>query len=251
MKKIIITICFFMLAACKNSKSENETPIYSDEAVLIVNYKLENMTFEEHAKLGAQVAPNFVSDSIPGLLGKSFIGNVEREVFGGIYYFENEQFVSEYLDSELWKGVVAHPNLVRFKTEVFKTFNGSKIANGEHKSRKTSTDPNDSEGLSVLVVNFDSQPTESDISKMILEGATVFNNENFPGFIGKTFISKSDKNNVFGGVYFFESMSSIESYLSTDFWNDFENSEGINVFKKDTYRVASISTISNGVPVSE
>ena len=29
---------------------------------------------------------------------KSFIGNVEREVFGGIYYFENEQFVSEYLD---------------------------------------------------------------------------------------------------------------------------------------------------------
>ena len=240
-----------MLAACKNSKSENETPIYSDEAVLIVNYKLENMTFEEHAKLGAQVAPNFVSDSIPGLLGKSFIGNVEREVFGGIYYFENEQFVSEYLDSELWKGVVAHPNLVRFKTEVFKTFNGSKIANGEHKSRKTSTDPNDSEGLSVLVVNFDSQPTESDISKMILEGATVFNNENFPGFIGKTFISKSDKNNVFGGVYFFESMSSIESYLSTDFWNDFENSEGINVFKKDTYRVASISTISNGVPVSE
>ena len=174
-----------MLAACKNSKSENETPIYSDEAVLIVNYKLENMTFEEHAKLGAQVAPNFVSDSIPGLLGKSFIGNVEREVFGGIYYFENEQFVSEYLDSELWKGVVAHPNLVRFKTEVFKTFNGSKIANGEHKSRKTSTDPNDSEGLSVLVVNFDSQPTESDISKMILEGATVFNNENFPGFIGK------------------------------------------------------------------
>ena len=251
MKKIIITICFFMLAACKNSKSENETPIYADEALLIVNYKLENMTFEEHAKLGAQVAPNFVSDSIPGLLGKSFIGNVEREVFGGIYYFENEQFVSEYLDSELWKGVVAHPNLVRFKTEVFKTFNGSKIANGEHKSRKTSTDPNDCEGLSVLVVNFDSQPTESDISKMILEGATVFNNEKFPGFIGKTFISKSDTSNVFGGVYFFESMSSIESYLSTDFWNDFENSEGINVFKKDTYGVASISTISNGVPVSE
>lgn len=251
MKKIIITICFFMLAACKNSKSENETPIYADEAVLIVNYKLENMTLEEHAQLGAQVAPNFVSDSIPGLLGKSFIGNVDRGVFGGIYYFENEQFVSEYLDSELWKGVVAHPNLVRFKTEVFKTFNGSKIANGEHKSRKTSTDPSDSEGLSVLVVNFDSQPTEADISKMILEGATVFNNEKFPGFIGKTFISKSDTNNVFGGVYFFESMSSIESYLSTDFWNDFENSEGINVFKKDTYGVASISTISNGVPVSE
>ena len=251
MKKIIITICFFMLAACKNSKSENETPIYADEAVLIVNYKLENMTLEEHAELGAQVAPNFVSDSIPGLLGKSFIGNVDRGVFGGIYYFENEQFVSEYLDSELWKGVVAHPNLVRFKTEVFKTFNGSKIANGEHKSRKTSTDPNDSEGLSVLVVNFDSQPTEADISKMILEGATVFNNEKFPGFIGKTFISKSDTNNIFGGVYFFESMSGIESYLSTDFWNDFENSEGINVFKKDTYGVASISTISNGVPVSK
>ena len=72
-----------------------------------------------------------------------------------------------------------------------------------------------------------------------------------PYIIGKTFISKSNTNNVFGGVYFFESMSSIDSYLSTDFWNEFETSEGINVFKKDTYGVASISTISNGVPVSK
>ena len=147
MKKIITVICFIMLAACNNSKTENETPIYADEAVLIVNYKLENMTLEEHAELGAQVAPNFVSDSIPGLLGKSFIGNVDRGVFGGIYYFENEQFINEYLDSELWKGVVAHPNLVRFKTDVFKTFNGSKIANGEHKSRKTSADLKDTEEI--------------------------------------------------------------------------------------------------------
>ena len=108
MKKIIIAICFFMLAACKNAKSESETPIYADEAVLVVNYKLENMTLEEHAELGAQVAPNFVSDSISGLLGKSFIGNLDRGVFGGIYYFENrvqpDAFSSIF--SSLWWSVV-------------------------------------------------------------------------------------------------------------------------------------------------
>lgn len=245
MKNICFILTIVVLFSCKTK--EGNAPIFAEEAVLIVNYELENMSLEEHAALGAAVAPNFVSDSIPGLLGKSFIGNLDRGVFGGVYYFSSKASIDNYLNSELWKGIVAHPNLVNFKTDIFKTFVGSAIAGGEHSSRKTSSNPKDVEGLSVLVVNFNSKPTAADISKSIQESASVFNSDTFPGFIGKTFISNVEEN-VFGGVYYFESRSAIDQYLATDFWNTFETSDGIEVFKKDSYGVAPISTISNGVP---
>ena len=70
-----------MLFGCNQSSSDDQKSIYDDETVLIVNYELENMTLDEHAALGSAVAPNFVADSIPGLLGKSFIGDIDRGVF--------------------------------------------------------------------------------------------------------------------------------------------------------------------------
>ena len=76
MKKLLIIASVLFIFSCKNSNNEVKTSIYSDETVLIVNYELENMTLEEHAKLGSDVAPNFTSENIPGLLGKSFIGSV-------------------------------------------------------------------------------------------------------------------------------------------------------------------------------
>ena len=139
MKKFLIFSCFIMLMGCKNSNTNEQTSIYADETVLIVNYQLENMTLEEHAELGSAVAPSFTSENVPGLLGKSFIGNLEMEIFGGVYYFSNQKDVDVYLESELWKGVVAHPNLINFKTDVFKTFDGTELANGNHSMRKTSS----------------------------------------------------------------------------------------------------------------
>ena len=41
--------------------------IVQAETVLIVNYKLDNMSLEEHAELGSAVAPSFVSENVPGL----------------------------------------------------------------------------------------------------------------------------------------------------------------------------------------
>ena len=90
MKKLLIIASVLFVFSCKNSSNEVKTSIYSDETVLIVNYKLENMNLEEHAELGSAVAPNFTSENIPGLLGKSFIGDIDRGVFGGVYYFSNK-----------------------------------------------------------------------------------------------------------------------------------------------------------------
>ena len=116
MKKLIIAACVLLMVSCKNSENKQVESIYNDETVLVVNYQLENMTLDEHAELGSAVAPNFTSENVPGLLGKSFIGDIDRGVFGGVYYFSSLESVNMYLESDLWKGVVAHPNLVDFKT---------------------------------------------------------------------------------------------------------------------------------------
>jgi len=249
MKKILLFTCLFSIFGCKNT-NDNNTTIYANETVLVVNYQLENMTLEEHAELGTAVAPSFTSENVPGLLGKSFIGNLESEIFGGIYYFSDKNDVDVYLESELWKGVVAHPNLVNFKTDVFRTFDGTEMANGNHSMRKTSSNPDDASDMHILVVNYtnDVNPSDEEMSSQVKEYAPVFSNENFPGMIGKTMINSVD-GNIYGGVYYFTSRSAIDDYLASDLWIGFEGDVNTNVYKKDIYAVAPISSISNGVPI--
>ena len=250
MKKLILLSAIFTLISCNSTEKKESEPVHASETVLIVNYKLDNMSLEEHSDLGSAVAPSFVSENVPGLLGKSFIGDIERGVFGGVYYFENSESVSVYLESELWKGVVAHPNLVDFKTDVFKTFSGTELANGKHSIRKTSSNQDDTENLHILVVNYNyiEAPSDEEMSSQIKEFAPVFSNENFPGMIGKTMINNIE-DKIYGGVYYFTSRDAIENYFQSDLWKGFEGDENTDVYKKDIYGVASISTISNGVPV--
>ena len=249
MKKILLFTCLFSIFGCKNT-NDNNTTVYANETVLFVNYQLENMTLEEHAELGTAVAPSFTSENVPGLLGKSFIGNLESEIFGGIYYFSDKNDVDVYLESELWKGVVAHPNLVNFKTDVFRTFDGTEMANGNHSMRKTSSNPDDASDMHILVVNYTNEvnPSDEEMSSQVKEYAPVFSNENFPGMIGKTMINSVD-GNIYGGVYYFTSRSAIDDYLASDLWIGFEGDVNTNVYKKDIYAVAPISSISNGVPI--
>ena len=249
MKKILLFTCLFSIFGCKNT-NDNNTTIYANQTVLVVNYQLENMTLEEHAELGTAVAPSFTSENVPGLLGKSFIGNLESEIFGGVYYFSDKNDVDVYLESELWKGVVAHPNLVNFKTDVFRTFDGTEMANGNHSMRKTSSNSDDASDMHILVVNYTNEvnPSDEEMSSQVKEYAPVFSNENFPGMIGKTMINSVD-GNIYGGVYYFTSRSAIDDYLASDLWIGFEGDVNTNVYKKDIYAVAPISSISNGVPI--
>lgn len=250
MKKLLIIASVLFIISCKNSESKQSESIYNDETVLVVNYQLENMTLDQHAELGLAVAPNFTSENVPGLIGKSFIGDVERGVFGGVYYFSSLESVNTYLESELWKGVVAHPNLVNFKTDIFKTFKGTELANGSHSMRKKSSESSDAENLQILVVNYTNKvnPSDEDMSKQVMEYAPVFSNENFPGMIGKTMINSLD-GDIYGGVYYFTNRSAIDDYFSSDLWVGFDGDKNTNVYKKDIYGVAPISSISNGLPV--
>ena len=251
MKKLFLFSLVVFMFSCNNSEKQVAS-IYNDETVLVVNYKLENMTLDEHAALGAEVAPMFTSESVPGLIGKSFIGDVDRGVFGGVYYFSNSESVSDYLSSDLWKGVKANENLVSFKTEVFNTFKGTELANGSHVDRKTSDNPSDADNLHILLVNYKNKvdPSDEEMSKQIMEYAPAFNNDKFPGMIGKTMINNPEKN-IYGGIYYFKSRAAIDNYFTSDLWLGFEGDDNTDVYKKEIYSVASVSAKSNGIPILE
>jgi len=98
--------------------------------LLVVKYNLKDMTLDEHYQLGVDVAPNFTSEKIEGFIGKSFIGNADTGVFGGVYHFKNKEAVDNYLNSEFWEGIENHPNLVNFTKEIYGIAPISTISNG-------------------------------------------------------------------------------------------------------------------------
>ena len=104
--------------------------------------------------------------------------------------------------------------------------------------------------MHILVVNYTNEvnPSDEEMSKQVMEYAPVFSNENFPGMIGKTMINSLD-GDIYGGVYYFTSRSAIDEYFSSDLWIGFDSDKNTNVYKKDIYGVAPISSISNGLPI--
>ena len=87
--------------------------------LLIVRYTLEKMTLDEHFELGVNVSPNFTPEKIEGFIGKSFIGNADTGIFGGVYHFKTKEAINNYLSSEFWQGIENHPNLVNFTKEIY------------------------------------------------------------------------------------------------------------------------------------
>ena len=114
----------------KVEKVDEQTVIKENNVLLVVNYELQDMTLEEHSELGSGVVSNFSSWKINGLIGKTFIDNIDDGIFGGIYYFKNQVDLNSYLSSELWKGIDTHPNLANFKTDTYGVASISLISNG-------------------------------------------------------------------------------------------------------------------------
>jgi hypothetical protein len=257
MKNILFLSLLFLTFSCNNTtekpketkveKVDEQTVIKENNVLLVVNYELQDMTLEEHSELGSDVVSNFSSGKINGLIGKTFIGNVDNGIFGGIYYFENKKDLDNYLNSELWKSIATHPNLINFKTDAYGIASISDLSNGNAAIRN-SEKSKFPDGMSVLIVNYE-------LENMTLEahaelGAKVVSNFSpgkINGLIGKTFIGNVD-DGIFGGVYYFKNQVDLNSYLSSELWKGIATHPNLVNFKTDTYGVASISLISNGVP---
>ena len=249
MKNIILVCLSLIIFSCKEKSETPITVINSLQTqVLVVNYELQEMSLEAHAQLGSDVVGNFAPGQIKGLIGKTFIGNPEVGVFGGVYYFTDQASVEAYLNSELWQGIVAHPNLVNFKTDTYSVASISDMSNGIADKRKMANEEAPNSAKQLLVVNYELQEMSLEAHAQL--GSDVVGNfapGKIKGLIGKTFIGNPEMG-VFGGVYYFTDQASVEAYLNSELWKGIVTHPNLVNFKTDKYMIAPISIISNGVP---
>lgn len=134
--------------------------------------------------------------------------------------------------SDLWEGIVAHPNLVNFKVENYSVAGISKVSNGFADTRKTATEADANTASQLLLVNYEF--SEVSIEAHAQLGADMVANfapGKINGLIGKTFIGHVDTG-IFGGVYYFLDQASVDAHIASDLWKG----------------IAPISSISNGLP---
>jgi hypothetical protein len=90
--------------------------------ILIVNFNLDGLSEEDFERASDELAPAFAA--VPGLTSKVWLADRAEGTYGGVYAFESEQAVDDYLASDLWAGVGATPGLVNISVRRFGVLEG-------------------------------------------------------------------------------------------------------------------------------
>ncbi len=90
--------------------------------ILIVNFNLDGLSEEEFESSSQELAPAFAA--VPGLVSKVWLADRAEGIFGGVYTFESEQAVDDYLGSELFAAVGATPGIVNISVRRFGVLEG-------------------------------------------------------------------------------------------------------------------------------
>jgi hypothetical protein len=90
--------------------------------ILIVNFNLDGLTEEQFASSADQLAPAFAA--VPGLISKVWLADSAEGTYGGVYAFESENAVDDYLQSDLFAGIGATPGLVNISVRRFGVLEG-------------------------------------------------------------------------------------------------------------------------------
>jgi len=90
--------------------------------ILIVNFNLDGLSEAAFASSCDELAPVFAA--VPGLASKIWLADRAEGVFGGVYVFESEKGVDDYLESDLFAAVGATPGLVNISVRRFGVLEG-------------------------------------------------------------------------------------------------------------------------------
>src|SRR5258706_903508 len=88
--------------------------------ILIVNFNLEGLSEKEFASSCDELAPAFAV--VPGLASKVWLADRAEGIFGGVYTFESDKPVDDFLQSDLFAGVGTTPVLVDMSVRRFGVF---------------------------------------------------------------------------------------------------------------------------------
>ena len=90
--------------------------------ILIVNFNLDGLSEEDFANSCDELAPAFAA--VPGLTSKVWLADHAEGIYGGVYTFESDQAVDDFLASDLFAGVGATPGLVNISVRRFGILDG-------------------------------------------------------------------------------------------------------------------------------
>jgi hypothetical protein len=90
--------------------------------ILIVNFNLDGLSEEQFASSCDELAPAFAA--VPGLVSKVWLADRAEGVYGGVYTFDSDKALDDYLQSDLWAGVGAMPGLVNISVRRFGVLDG-------------------------------------------------------------------------------------------------------------------------------
>ena len=90
--------------------------------ILIVNFNLDGLSEEDYARACDELAPAFAA--IPGLASKVWLADRAEGIFGGVYAFESEKAVDDYLRSDLFAAIGSTPGLVNISVRRFGVLEG-------------------------------------------------------------------------------------------------------------------------------
>jgi len=90
--------------------------------ILIVNFNLDGLSEEEFVSACDELAPAFAA--VPGLASKVWLADRAEGIFGGVYTFESDRAVDDFLQSDLFAAVGSTPGLVNISVRRFGILDG-------------------------------------------------------------------------------------------------------------------------------
>jgi hypothetical protein len=85
--------------------------------ILIINFNLEGLTEDEFESGTLHLAPGVAA--VPGLTSKVWLADRAEGIFGGVYTFESDKAVDDYLESDVYDAIASNPHFVNLSVRRF------------------------------------------------------------------------------------------------------------------------------------
>tara|TARA_B110000285_G_scaffold221953_1_gene275540 strand:+ start:641 stop:943 length:303 start_codon:yes stop_codon:yes gene_type:complete len=89
---------------------------------LIINFNLSGITRADYEGVCAELAPAFAA--VPGLISKHWLADEANNTYGGVYLFQDQAALDQFLVSELCADVQSNPALVNLSATPFDILDG-------------------------------------------------------------------------------------------------------------------------------
>ena len=91
--------------------------------IQVVNFNLEGITHDQYVGAATDLAPAF--NELKGLKSKVWLSDEENNTYGGVYTWEDQQSMDDYLNSEFYGEVLGNnPNFANVSYKSYEVLDG-------------------------------------------------------------------------------------------------------------------------------